>query len=87
MNLRKSVASAPDLVATITYVKVEIGYACLPALFGGLTIFSCERFVTLAGSLETAAVTLRIPGSVNVPEELRIAAIVNLFVIEYAAST
>src|SRR4029453_421510 len=87
MNLRKSAALSPELVGTITYVNVEIGYAFLPALFGGSTILSCERFVTFAGSCESAAVTPRIPGGVSPPARFWIRANWNLFVIEYAAST
>ena len=73
---------SPELVGTITYVNVEIGYAFLPALFGGSTILSCERFVTFFGSVESAAVTPRTPGVVKAPARFWMRANWNLFWIE-----
>src|SRR5919198_5416184 len=87
MNLRRSAALSPDAVGTMTYVKVEIGYAFLPADLGGSTIFSCERFVTFFGSCESAALTPRTPGVVNPPALFWISANEKWLVIEYAAST
>ncbi len=80
-------ALSPELVGTITYVNVEIGYAFLPHFAGGSTILSCVRAVTFAGRSQSAAVTPRTPGVAFPPALFLISANWNLFVIEYAAST